>query len=417
MNDTDVFAIESEVRAYSRAWPVVFDSARGSTLRAEDGTPYLDFFSGAGALNYGHNNPVLKRALLRYLERDGLTHALDMHTVAKRDFLRALKEIVLNPRGLDYTIALPGPGGTNAVEAALKLARKNTGRHQVLSFTNGFHGMTLGALAVTGNTAKRAGAGLPLGYTTPLPFGDTTGSGEPDFGYLERLLGDSGSGLDRPAAAIVETVQGEGGLNAASFAWLRALREICDRYGVLLIVDDIQMGCGRTGPFFSFEPAGIVPDIVCLSKSISGYGLPMGLLLFAPELDVWAPGEHSGTFRGSSPAFVTAAEALRAFWLDDTLTRNTARLAGRLSARLGSIAGSRPGGAVAVKGRGLAAGLEFRGGDVAEKVCALAFERRLLLETSGPRDQVVKLLPALTISDTEFEAGLDILASAVADAV
>lgn len=297
---------ESEVRSYCRSWPTVFGQARGSWLTDTNGDRYLDFFAGAGALNYGHNNPVLKSALLEYIESDGITHGLDMATVAKGRLIEEFTSKILAPRDLDYKIQFPGPTGTNAVESALKLARKVTGRESIVSFTNAFHGMTLGSLSVTGNSMKRAGAGIPLVHATPMPFDNYLGGAVEDFSWFERVLDDSGSGLNLPAAVIVETVQGEGGVNVARAEWLRALSELCRRRDILLIVDDVQMGCGRTGEFFSFEEAGIKPDIVTLSKSISGYGLPLALVLIRRDLDVWSPGEHNGTFRGNNPAFVTA---------------------------------------------------------------------------------------------------------------
>ena len=405
--------LESEVRSYSRGWPVVFDRAVGSHLYAEDGKPYLDFFAGAGALNYGHNNPILKQALIDYISRDGVTHALDMFTVAKRDLLETLEDKILKPRELDYKVIFPGPGGANAVEAALKLARKVTGKESVINFTNAFHGMTLGALSVTGNSMKRSGAGIPLVHATPMPYDQYFDGAYPDFLYFERLLDDSGSGLNEPAAVIVETVQGEGGINAAGLEWLRGLSDPCQRHNILLIVDDVQMGCGRTGPFFSFEDAGIKPDMVCLSKSIGGYGLPLALTLIKPELDVWEPGEHNGTFRGINPAFVTATEALRAYWSDDELEKSTRAKGERIGAALQSIAEAYPEAGVTAKGRGLARGLEFDSGETAGKVCAAAFERGLLMETSGPDSEVAKLLPPLTLTDAEVSEGLEIIDASV----
>ncbi|MEV0050434.1 diaminobutyrate--2-oxoglutarate transaminase [Saccharopolyspora shandongensis] len=409
--------LESEVRSYCRGWPVVFDRASGSRIYAEDGKPYLDFFAGAGALNYGHNNPVLKQALIDYLARDGVTHALDMFTAAKRDLLVTLEEKIFAPRELSYRVVFPGPGGTNAVEAALKLARKVTGRKQVVHFTNGFHGMTLGALSATGNSMHRRGAGVPLVHATPMPFDRYFDDSFPYLGYFERLLDDPGSGLDEPAAVIVETVQGEGGINAAGAEWLRGLQELCRSHGILVIVDDVQMGCGRTGPFFSFEDAGIEPDLVCLSKSIGGYGLPMALTLIKPELDVWEPGEHNGTFRGVSPAFVTAAEALRVYWSDDELEKSTRAKGERVGIGLQNVVERFPEAGLAAKGRGLARGLEFSGGELAGQVCAAAFERGLLLETSGPGGEVVKLLPPLTLTDAEVDEGLEIIAESVKSAL
>jgi diaminobutyrate-2-oxoglutarate transaminase len=404
---------ESAVRSYCRTWPVLFDRAQGSWVYDEDGGEYLDFFCGAGALNYGHNNPALKRPLIDYVTSDKITHSLDMFTVAKREFLTALDELVMRPRELDYRVQFPGPGGANAVEAALKLARKVTGRTQVIAFTNAFHGMTLGALSVTGNAFYREAAGVPLPQATLMPFDRCLGGQIPDFLWLERLLGDRGSGLDKPAAAIVETVQGEGGINVASRQWLRGLADLCRRHGILLIVDDVQMGCGRTGPFFSFEVAGITPDLVCLSKSIGGYGLPLALTLIRPELDIWKPGEHNGTFRGLNLAFVAGTAALRTYWQDDALERATLSKGDHIAVALAALARSVPETRMHWRGRGLAYGLAFENNGVAAKVCAAAFERGLLVETAGSQSEVVKLLPPLTISDSELDRGLELLGEAV----
>ncbi|MCI0383044.1 diaminobutyrate--2-oxoglutarate transaminase [Streptomyces sp. CNQ085] len=412
--DLSIFqTLESEVRSYCRGWPTVFDRARGSHMYDEDGHAFLDFFAGAGSLNYGHNNPVLKRALLDYLERDGVTHGLDMSTTAKRAFLETFQKVVLQPRGLDHKVMFPGPTGTNAVEAALKLARKVKGRESIVSFTNAFHGMSLGSLAVTGNAFKRAGAGVPLVHGTPMPFDRYLDGKVEDFLWFERLLEDSGSGLNRPAAVIVETVQGEGGINVARAEWLRALADLCERQDMLLIVDDIQMGCGRTGAFFSFEEAGITPDIITVSKSISGYGLPMALTLFRPELDVWEPGEHNGTFRGNNPAFVTAAATLNTYWADGQMEKQTLARGEQVEAALRAIAAEHPEEVVDVRGRGLVWGMEFHDKARAGSVASRAFELGLLIETSGPESEVVKLLPALTISPEELDEGLRTLARAV----
>jgi diaminobutyrate-2-oxoglutarate transaminase len=414
VSTTEIFEDrESAVRSYCRVWPKVFDRAAGSWLYDEDGRAYLDFFTGASALNYGHNNPVLKRALLDYLAADRVIHSLDMYTVAKSQFLAAFDEIILQPRHLDYRVQFPGPAGTNAVEAALKLARKATGRTEVIAFTGGFHGMTLGALAVTSNRLHRNGAGVPLVHAIQVPFGCRLDGNEPSSPGIEGLLHDSGSTMDDVAAVIVETVQGEGGINVAPLAWLSGLAELCRRHGIVLIVDDVQMGCGRTGPFFSFEAAGVTPDIVCLSKSISGYGLPLALTLIRSDLDIWKPGEHNGTFRGFNPAFVTGAAALRAYWRDETLKHDTLAKGQRIAAGLTALAGTVPGTRMEPRGRGLAHGLAFEHGELASKVSAAAFERGLLVETAGPEDEVIKLLPPLVATGTEIDQGLAILADAV----
>lgn len=404
---------ESEVRSYSRRWPVVFDRAVGSWLYGVDGTPYLDFFAGAGTLNYGHNDPVLKRALLSYLERDGVTHALDMWTEARADLLATLEEKVFTPRGLDYKVVFPGPAGANAVEAALKLARRVTGRQGLAYFSNAFHGMTLGALSVNGDPAVRRSAGIPLPHCVELLYDDQL----TDVADLEGLLAAATGGLDGTAAVIVETVQGEGGINVARGEWLRELAAVCRRHGVLLIIDDIQMGCGRVGSFFSFEDAGIEPDIVCLSKSISGYGLPMALTLIRPELDVWKPAEHNGTFRGFSLAFVTGTEALRAYWSDDELEKSTRTTGERVARGLEQIVVSYPDAGLAARGRGLAQGLRAASGEMANQISAAAFERGLLVETCGPEGEVVKLLPPLNVAGSDVDLALEILEASVKSGV
>ena len=408
-------AVESEVRSYCRNWPTVLTTAKDSWVTDIEGRRYLDFFAGAGALNYGHNNAQLKSALLEYLSGDGIVHSLDIATAAKQNFLETFDRLILKPRKLDYKVQFPGPTGANSVESALKLARKVTGRESIISFTNAFHGMTLGALSVTGNSMKRAGAGIPLVHATPMPYDNYFGGVTEDFHWFERVLDDSGSGLNHPAAVIVETVQGEGGLNVARLEWLQELANLCRKREILLIVDDVQMGCGRTGEFFSFEAAGIVPDIVTLSKSISGYGLPMALTLLRPELDVWAPGEHNGTFRGHNPAFVTATKALETYWKNQEFAAETAGKGKLLRDGLDQIASSHDG--VSARGRGMAQGLKFDDADLAADVCRAAFERGTLMETSGPSDEVVKLLPPLTTSRSDLESGLEILAESVAATV
>jgi len=407
--------LESEVRSYCRMWPATFATARGSRIWDVDGRSYLDFFSGAGALNYGHNDPAMKRALLEHLADDGIVHSLDTTTVAKRRFLERYEEVILKPRGLDHKVMFPGPTGTNAVESAMKLARKVTGREQVVGFTNAFHGMTIGSLAVSGNGAKRLGAGVALTSGTSVPYDGYFGDEVDTIAYLDALMADSGSGFEKPAAVIVETVQAEGGINTASRDWLRRLRDLCTAHDVLMIIDDIQAGCGRTGAFFSFEFADIEPDIITLSKSLSGFGLPFAITTFRRDLDIFDPGEHNGTFRGSNPAFVTATAALSR-WDDDRLERATAEKAAVVSAALDGLVEAYPDHLVERRGRGFLQGIECAPG-IASEVAKHAFGLGLIIETSGVDDEVLKLLPALTISQEELAEGLRLIATSIADVV
>jgi len=415
--DLEIFsALESNVRGYIRSFPVVFDRAVGSVMIDEEGGEYIDFFAGAGALNYGHNNPIMKKKLVEYIERDSISHALDMATVAKKAFLESFQRIVLEPRGLDYKLQFTGPTGTNAVEAALKIARLSTRRSTVVAFTRAFHGVSGGSLATTANQQFRQASGYTLDDVVFVPF-EGYFPGLDTLGYLEKLLDDQSSGLDKPAAVIVETIQAEGGINVASPEWLRGLRELTTKHGIVLIVDDIQVGAGRTGEFFSFEASGIVPDIVTLSKSLSGYGLPMSLVLMKRELDVLKRGSHSGTFRGNNMAFVCATVALETYWADDALTRDVHRKEALVRERLAGIAAAHPEAQLEVRGRGFIFGFASTAmPELAQAVSAEAFTRGLVVETSGPVDEVLKLLPALVIDDETLLRGLDIIAASV-DAV
>ncbi len=405
--------LESQVQCYARSFPVVFERATGSTIVDAEGNEYLDFLAGAGSLNYGHNNPVMKAALIDYIKEDGITHSLDLHTKQKEKFLTAFNDYILKPRKLNYRVQFTGPTGTNAVEAALKIARKVTGRQNVIAFTNGFHGVSLGALALTGNQHHRGAAGVPLENVIRMPFAGYYGKETNTIQQIEKLFADQSSGIELPAAIILETVQGEGGLNVASVEWLKAVEALCRKYKVLLIVDDIQAGCGRTGTFFSFEPAGIKPDIVTLSKSLSGYGLPLAVTLIKPDYDQWEPGEHNGTFRGNNHAFLTAEVAIRHYWKDDSFAEEIQRKSSLISQQLKRILLEKGAPFMKVCGRGLMQGIDCRKGDLASLITESAFKRGLMIETGGSEGQVVKCLCPLTITDEEIKKALKILAESI----
>ncbi len=405
--------IESEVQSYARSFPRVFCRAQNEYMWDEDEKCYLDFLAGAGTLNYGHNNPIFKKILLEYIENDGITHGLDLHTRAKGEFLEAFNEKILKPRELDYIVQFTGPTGTNAVEAAMKIARNVTGQQNIVTFTNGFHGVSLGSLAATGNSHHRDAAGVSLTGTHRVPYDGYLGDDIDTTAYLDKVLADSSSGINSPAAVIVETVQGEGGINVASIEWLRNLQTVCRKHKVLLILDDIQAGCGRTGNYFSFEEAGIYPDIVTLSKSLGGYGLPFAVVLMKPELDQWKPGEHNGTFRGNNLAFVTAKAALDHYWSDDEFSKSIKAKGEFVSSRLKEIADTYGDHNFTARGRGMFQGICCVSGEIAGKITKEAFKRGLLIETSGADDQVVKLLCPLITSQENLEKGLDIIEESV----
>jgi len=404
--------LESNVRSYCRSFPVVFNKACNHLLYDEKNNEYIDFFSGAGALNYGHNNPILKKSIMDYLDQNGIIHSLDFYTEAKRNFLKKFDEIILKPKKLKYKIQFTGPTGTNAVEAALKLARKVTNRTQVIAFTNGFHGMTLGALSATSNSAHRAGSGIQLTGVTHMPYDGYLGDNIDTITILEKMLDDKSSGLDTPAAFLLETIQAEGGINIASANWLKRLSALAKRKGILIIVDDIQVGCGRTGSFFSFEFSGIYPDIVCLSKSIGGYGLPLALVLIRPEHDTWKPGEHNGTFRGNNLAFIAGATALD-YWKDKQFHEDIERRGLIIRHGLEKWRNDYPAHKTEVRGKGMIQGIEWKDRSIASLVSEEAFKNGIIAETCGAYSQVLKLMPPLTINDKDLARGLDIIDSSI----
>lgn len=399
--------LESEVRGYIRSFPAIFDRAKGSLLFDDQGNEYIDFFSGAGTLNYGHNNSLISKALIEYIERDGIMHGLDKATVAKKDFLQKFYDTILAPRNLEYKVQFTGPTGTNSIETALKLARMVKRRSNVIAFTNGFHGLSMGSLAVTGNTFYRDESYGVRNNSAFMPFDGYFGPDVDTIQYLRRYLEDPSSGVDLPAAVILETVQAEGGINVASNQWLQKLARLCREFDILLIVDDIQVGNGRTGTFFGFERAGIVPDMVTVSKSIGG-GLPLALLLIRPELDQWQPGEHTGTFRGNNLAFIAATEAL-SYWDNDDLSEAVKYKGEIIETELKEMAKKYPELNAKVRGIGMIWGLEILRNGFTREVSREAFNNGLVLELAGADDQVLKFLPSLTIDEMTLRKGLSII--------
>jgi len=399
--------MESEVRGYIRSFPAVFDTAKGSEMFDEHGNRYIDFFAGAGSLNYGHNNPAVSAALIDYLQHNGVLHGLDKATVAKKAFLQKFRDTILSPRNLEYKIQFTGPTGTNAVETALKLARMVKQRSNIIAFTNAYHGLSMGSLAVTGNSFYRDESYGVRANSAFVPFDGYMGKDFDSMAYLRRLLSDQSSGVDLPAAIIVETVQGEGGIHVARDVWLQELQSICREFDILLIIDDIQMGNGRTGTFFSFERAGITPDMVTVSKSI-GTGLPMSILLMRPELDQWQPGEHTGTFRGNNLAFVAATKALE-YWDTPDFAAGIAHKGKLFEEGLCKIVDKHADAHGELRGVGMVWGIDFANEAFAGSVSEEAFNRGLIIETAGANGQVLKFLPALTIEEELIKEGLGII--------
>lgn len=407
---------ESNIRSYCRKWPVEFVSAKGSIYKDTEGNEYIDFFDGAGALNYGHNPDYIKEKLIKYLENDGIVHALDMYTVPKENFINYFEEKILKPRKLDYKIAFPGPTGTNSIELALKLARKIKQRPYIWAFTGAFHGMTLGALALTTESAARKAAGVPLNYTVHIPAPYSMGGNFDSIAYMEQLLSDDHSGYEKPAAIIIETVQQEGGIHVFSKEFLKDLRALCDKYDILLICDEVQIGCSRSGTFFSFERADIVPDIVCMSKSIGGYGIPFAVTLFKKELDVFKPGEHNGTFRGCQLSMVAGLAALE-MTVEQDIPAQVRRKEKIVKEYLDKEIKPLLKGKMEIRGIGLSWGIEFNDGKLARAVLDKCFEKKLIIELAGSYDSVLKIMPSLVIEDELLLKGLNIVKESIQEVI
>ena len=400
---------ESNARTYPRHLPIAIAEASGSFVRDMDGNVFIDFLTGAGVLSLGHNHPDLMRAAAEQFTKH--VHGLDFPTPAKDAFVEA--QLSMLPAGMRETMKVHfcGPTGANAVDAAMKLCKTATGRTDIVSFQGGFHGSTHAAMAVTGLVDQKAPVAggvpnihfFPYSYCTRCPLGLRPESCDTNCAtYLDRSLKDSNGGIPLPAAVILELVQGEGGVVPATQDFARQIRALTRELGIPLIVDEVQTGCGRTGTWFAFEQYGIEPDVIVASKALSGIGAPVAIILYDESLDAWAPGAHTGTFRGYQPAFAAGAEAVRIVRRDDVLgnvRRRGEEVAGLL-APLEDHPWVRQ-----VRGRGLMWGVELAdpvtgkpAGALARAVQAAALRRGLILECGGRDDCVVRMLPPLNVT-------------------
>lgn len=424
---------ESEVRSYPRRLPIAIKQAYGALVEDTRGQLFLDCLAGAGTLALGYNHPEINQALKEQLDSGLPYQTLDIPTEAKTNFIKSVKNFLPQELADNSVLQFCGPSGADAVEAAIKLAKQTTGRNTMFAFRGAYHGMTNGTMGMMGNLgtkARRTGLMsdvhfMPFPYDLRCPFGLGGEAGaKAGIRYIERLLNDDEAGIMKPAAMIVEPVQGEGGVVPAPAFWLRELRRICDEHGILLILDEIQCGVGKSGYNFAFEEAGIVPDILCLSKAIGG-GLPMSLLVINKEHDTWKPGEHTGTFRGNQLAMISGAKALEIIERDNLVEH--ANIAGQYL-RLGLEAiQSRVNCIADVRGKGLMLGVEIRkpgselnkfgepvaDGELTLKIQRAALERGLMVEKGGRDGSVIRFLPPLIISFEQIDFALRVLEEAI----
>ena len=388
---------ESEVRWYCRNFPAVFIKACGEYLWDQYGNQYVDLFAAAGSLNYGHNQSTLQKTMIDTIISNHLVQSLDFFTPLKENFIAMFNEIILVPRNLEYKYQFVGPTGASAVEAAMTLAKKFTGKSSVICFKRSFHGMTLGARSISDSLGE-------IGENVKsLPFFSENHRADEAIAQTKQILDELS---DAPGAMFIEVVQAEGGVFVANRRWLKFIVDYCADNCVVSIIDDIQCGCGRTGSFFSFDTMDIKPSIICLSKSLSGIGLPMAMLLITPELDIWKPGEFSGTFRGNGLAFATAAKALE-FWRDQTfleqLRQNICTIENwvaelsRIKTELGICD---------IRGTGMIWGIEYESIKLAKALRQELFAQKIIAEFVGKEKRTLKILAPLNIDQEVFNAVL-----------
>jgi diaminobutyrate-2-oxoglutarate transaminase len=422
-------AYESNARSYPRRLPLAIRRASGPFVEDVDGNVFVDFLTGAGVLALGHNHPEVVEAV--HSQLDLHVHGLDFPTPAKDEFVEAQLSMLPEPMRDRMKIQFCGAAGANAVDAALKLCKTATGRSEVISFHGGFHGSTHSSMAITGLVAQKERVAnlMPGVHFFPYPYCYRCPLGlEPEtcatncLLYLENVLDDPNGGIPKPAAVIFEVVQGEGGIVPAPREFVRGLRRVTQERDIPLVVDEIQTGWGRTGEWFAFEHHDVEPDVVLVSKAAGGIGLPISLVIYDERLDAWAPGAHTGTFRGNQLAFAAGAAAARIIERDGVL-ENVRRLGEYALDELRALQ-RRTLEIGDVRGLGLMIGLEIvdpetgeRDPDLARRIQRQAFERGLLLEVGGRDDTVVRLMPPLNVTRETMEIALEIVGEAVSAAV
>ncbi|MFF7631745.1 diaminobutyrate--2-oxoglutarate transaminase family protein [Kitasatospora sp. NPDC008050] len=418
---------ESNARSYPRRLPIAIEQAAGSLVRDVDGNVFIDFLAGAGVLSLGHNHPELVAAVTAQL--GVLTHGLDFPTPIREAFVEAQLALLPEPMRDRMKIHFCGPTGANAVDAALKLCKTATGRGDVITFQGGFHGSSHAAMALTGLVSQKRPIAngvpgvhfFPYSYCARCPLGLTPDSCATNcVTYLERALTDGNGGVPLPAAVVMEMIQGEGGIIPATTDFVRRVRTLTRELGIPLVVDEVQTGCGRTGTWFAFEEYGIEPDVIIASKALSGIGTPVALILYDAALDTWAPGAHTGTFRGNQLAFAAGVAAARIVRRDDILgnvTRRGEQIADLLKSLLDDPW------VLDLRGRGLIWGIEFAdpatgrpAGALAAAVQSAALRRGLIVEVGGREDGVVRLMPPLNVTAATVETACSILLAAIRSA-
>lgn len=424
---------ESNARSYPRKFPFALKKAKGLWIEDVEGNKYLDFLCGAGTLALGHNDPEINQAMIDLISEDAPLHTLDLTTPVKDEFVHMLLSLLPGELKNNAKIQFCSPSGTDATDAALKLCKTATGRSEIIAFSGGYHGMGHGALALTGNlNAKNKVHGLmpgvhfmPYPYSYRCPFGLGGDAGvKAACAYFERLLKDPESGITKPAAVILEPIQGEGGVIPAPVEFLQTVRRVTQELDIPMIVDEIQCGIGRSGTFFAFEEAHIVPDVILASKAIGG-SQPMAVVIYNKKLDLWTAGAHAGTFRGNQLAMKAGLVVMNRVSKPEFLAEVKEK-GEYLKNKLLELKAKHP--IIGdIRGRGLMLGCEFvdptgkadaigsfpASGEIAAAVQKKCFENKLIMEKGGRFGSVMRCLCALTVTKEEIDTMLSIFEKSI----
>ena len=424
---------ESNARSYPRKFPFAIAKAKGSWVTDVEGNKYLDFLCGAGTLALGHNDSEINQTMVDLLTGDAPLHTLDLTTPVKDKFVHTLLSLLPGELKDNAKVQFCSPSGTDAVDAALKLCKTATGRTSVIAFQGGYHGMGHGALALTGNlTAKNKVHGLmpdvhffpyPYSYRCPFGLGGEAGV-KAACTYFEHVLKDPESGITKPAAVILEPIQGEGGVIPAPVEFLQTVRRVTQELDIPLIVDEIQCGVGRSGKFFAFEYADIVPDVILTSKAIGG-SQPLSVVIYNKKLDKWEQGAHAGTFRGNQLAMAAGTVVMNRVskpeFLEEVVEKGKIIEERLLALKAKTkIIGD-------VRAKGLMIGTEFvnpkgqpdglgslpPSGEIAAKVQKMCFENGFVAEKGGRGGSVMRCLCALNITKEDVITAMDIFEKVV----
>ena len=408
--------LETDAISYPHYFPMAPKAAQGSTIEDVDGNRYVDWVAGICVLNLGHRHPRLVAALEEQTKR--IWHALELPTEARVEFLTELERSLPGTLRGHARVLFTVTGG-DAVETAVNLADHATGKRGTVAFSGAYHGVHGGAVRLTSGRRYHQTSSFTGGTVIRVPYPDpyrpVLGADEGSTGtisYLEHLVNDPHSGVDEISSIVVEPILGEGGYVVPPDDFLPALREFCDRHGILLIADEIQSGLGRTGRMWAVDHGGVSPDIVCIAKSIGG-GIPLSLVAYRSDLVKELPrGFHIGTFRGNPLALAAGTEVLKILREGDLIDRTRHRGAA-VTERFRSIAARHP--TIGdVRGKGFMIGIEFvhdraaraPWSEGAKALRAGLFSRGVLMHTCGAWDQVLRFMSPLVIEDELLERGL-----------